>query len=124
MAAGPRPGARGEAEAERTRWFYTPTDHGGLTFHQQRPAQHRLMMRLVASGLSEAGYTTVATVLGLENVLDRFGGLGGQTLTNAPSRHSRPRRKRSSSVAHPPDVERLRRKRESCRQRDRAPRQR
>ncbi|SFP68992.1 DUF3500 domain-containing protein [Actinomadura madurae] len=74
LAAGPRPGARGEAEAERTRWFYTPTDHGGLTFHQQRPAQHRLMMRLVASGLSEAGYTTVATVLGLENVLDRTEG--------------------------------------------------
>jgi hypothetical protein len=59
------------AEVERTRWFYTPTDHGGLTFHEQRPAQHRLVMRLLATGLSEAGYTTVATVLGLENVLDR-----------------------------------------------------
>ncbi|MFJ6571920.1 DUF3500 domain-containing protein [Streptomyces sp. NPDC091292] len=71
-AAGPSPGADSEAEAERTRWFYTPTDHGGLTFHQQRPAQHRLAMRLIASGLSEAGYVTVATVLGLENVLDHF----------------------------------------------------
>jgi hypothetical protein len=74
VAVGPPPGAGGEAETERTRWFYTPTDHGGLTFHQQRPAQHRLVMRLVASGLSEAGYTTVATVLGLENVLDRVEG--------------------------------------------------
>jgi hypothetical protein len=74
VAAGPPPGAGDEAEAERTRWFYTPTDHGGLTFHEQRPAQHRLVMRLVASGLSEAGYTTVATVLGLENVLDRTEG--------------------------------------------------
>jgi hypothetical protein len=73
LAVGPPPGGD-EAEAERTRWFYTPTDHGGLTFHQQRPAQHRLVMRLVASGLSEAGYTTVATVLGLENVLDRAEG--------------------------------------------------
>ncbi|MEO3798482.1 DUF3500 domain-containing protein [Nonomuraea sp. B1E8] len=72
MAVAPPPGAG--AEDERTRWFYTPTDHGGLTFHQQRPAQHRLVMRLVASGLSEAGYTTVATVLGLENVLDRVEG--------------------------------------------------
>ncbi|MEU5629782.1 MULTISPECIES: DUF3500 domain-containing protein [Streptomyces] len=70
-AVGPAPGADGAAEDERTRWFYTPTDHGGLTFHQQSPAQHRMVMRLVASGLSEAGYTTVATVLGLENVLDR-----------------------------------------------------
>ncbi|MEV5895093.1 DUF3500 domain-containing protein [Nonomuraea fuscirosea] len=67
VAAGPPPGT---GEAERTRWFYTPTDHGGLTFHRQRPAQHRLVLRLVASGLSEAGYTTVATLLGLENVLD------------------------------------------------------
>jgi hypothetical protein len=73
-AAGPAPGAGEAAEAERTRWFYTPTDHGGLTFHQQRPAQHRLAMRLVASGLSEAGYVTVATVLGLENVLDHIEG--------------------------------------------------
>ncbi|MGW4203596.1 DUF3500 domain-containing protein [Streptomyces sp. NPDC004726] len=74
VAVGPPPGADGEAEAERTRWFYTPTDHGGLTLHQQRPAQHRLVMRLVASGLSEAGYVTVATVLGLENVLDHVEG--------------------------------------------------
>ncbi|GAA1505086.1 DUF3500 domain-containing protein [Streptomyces synnematoformans] len=73
-ATGPPPGTGGAAEAERTRWYYTPTDHGGLTFHRQRPAQHRLVMRLVASGLSEAGYTTVATVLGLENVLDRTEG--------------------------------------------------
>ncbi|MHA6615635.1 DUF3500 domain-containing protein [Pseudonocardia sp. DLS-67] len=74
VAVGPPPGASGEGEAERTRWYYTPTDHGGLTFHQQRPAQHRLVMRLLASGLSAAGYTTVATVLGLENVLDRTEG--------------------------------------------------
>ncbi|MDR7277248.1 DUF3500 domain-containing protein [Catenuloplanes atrovinosus] len=71
VAAWPSPGAGAAAETERTRWFYTPTDHGGLTFHQQRPAQHRLVMRLLATGLSEAGYTTVTTVLGLENVLDR-----------------------------------------------------
>jgi hypothetical protein len=74
VAVGPPPSADEGAEAERTRWFYTPTDHGGLTFHQQRPAQHRLVMRLLASGLSEAGYNTVATVLGLENVLDRTEG--------------------------------------------------
>lgn len=72
VAIGPAPGVGDEGE--RTRWFYTPTDHGGLTFHQQNPAQHRLVMRVVASGLSEAGYNTVATVLGLENVLDRVEG--------------------------------------------------
>jgi len=57
-------------DAERRRWFYTPTDHGGLTLHQQRPAQQRAAMRLVASGLSPAGFVTVATTMGLENVLD------------------------------------------------------
>jgi len=58
------------SDAERRRWFYTPTDHGGLTVHQQRPAQQRAAMRLVASGLSPAAYVTVATIMGLENVLD------------------------------------------------------
>jgi Protein of unknown function (DUF3500) len=62
------------ADAERRRWFYTPTDHGGLTVHQQRPAQQRLAMKLVATGLSTPGYVTVATVMGLENVLDHTEG--------------------------------------------------
>jgi Protein of unknown function (DUF3500) len=59
---------------ERRRWFYTPTDHGGLTMHQQRPAQHRAAMRLVSTGLSLAAYVTVATIMGLENVLDYIEG--------------------------------------------------
>jgi hypothetical protein len=62
------------SDAERRRWFYTPTDHGGLTLHEQRPAQQRAAMRLVASGLSTAGYVTVATTMGLENVLDHTEG--------------------------------------------------
>src|ERR671911_2311878 len=59
---------------ERRRWFYTPTDHGGLTIHQQRPAQQRAAMRLVSTGLSPAAYVTVATIIGLENVLDYMEG--------------------------------------------------
>ena len=55
---------------ERRRWFYTPTDHGGVTVHQQRPAQQRAAMRLISTGLSPAAYVTVATIMGLENVLD------------------------------------------------------
>lgn len=62
------------SDAERRRWFYTPTDHGGLTLHEQRPAQQRLTMALVATGLSRAGYVTAATVMGLENVLDHTEG--------------------------------------------------
>lgn len=73
-AHGAVPSYDGELDAERRRWFYTPTDHGGLTVHEQRPAQQRAAMRLVASGLSMAGYVTVATTMGLENVLDRVEG--------------------------------------------------
>src|SRR4051794_37076818 len=65
-------------DADRRRWFYTPTDHGGLTLHQQRPAQQQAAMRLVASGLSAAGYVTVATTIGLENVLDQVEGFGSR----------------------------------------------
>jgi hypothetical protein len=58
------------SDNERRRWFYTPTNHGGLTIHQQRPAQQRATMRLVSTGLSPAAYVSVATTMGLENVLD------------------------------------------------------
>jgi hypothetical protein len=74
VAVGAAPAADATTDAERRRWFYTPTDHGGLTLHQQRPAQQRLAMRLVASGLSGPAFVTVATVIGLENVLDRAEG--------------------------------------------------
>jgi hypothetical protein len=62
------------SDEERHRWFYTPTDHGGLSLADMRPAQQRLAMRLVASGLSKAGYVTVSTIMGLENVLDQVEG--------------------------------------------------
>src|SRR3954469_22991493 len=52
------------ADADRRRWFYTPTDHGGLTLHQQRPAQQRAAMRLVAAGGSDARDGPVAPVVG------------------------------------------------------------
>ncbi len=61
-------------DEDRTTWFYTPTDHGGLPLNAQRPAQQRLTMRLVAEGLSGAAYNTVAAVIGIENILDRVEG--------------------------------------------------
>lgn len=64
------PPSHDAAEEERVRWFYTPTDHGGLPLGAQRPAQQRLVMRLLSTGLSTAGYVTVATIMGWENVLD------------------------------------------------------
>jgi hypothetical protein len=58
------------ADAERTRWYYTPTERGGLPLAEMGPVSQRLAHRLVACGLSEGGYATAATIMGLENVLD------------------------------------------------------
>ena len=74
LATGSAPSPDAEQDAERRRWFYTPVDHGGLALGDQRPAQQRLAHRLVASGLSTAGYVTVATIIGLDNILDHAEG--------------------------------------------------
>src|SRR4051794_41926248 len=84
VAVGPGPDADAERDAERRRWFYTPTDHGGLTLHAQRPAQQRRAMALLGAGTSRPGFVAVATGMGLENgpghtegftaVFDRGGG--------------------------------------------------
>jgi hypothetical protein len=58
------------ASEERTTWYYTPTERGGLPLAEMGPVSQRLAHRLVASGLSEGGYNTAVTVMGLENVLD------------------------------------------------------
>jgi Protein of unknown function (DUF3500) len=58
------------ADEERTTWYYTPTERGGLPLAEMGPVSQRLAHRLVGSGLSEGGYNTAATVMGLENVLD------------------------------------------------------
>ena len=58
------------ADEERTTWYYTPTQRGGLPLAEMDPVQQRLAHQLLASGLSEGGYATTATVMGLENVLD------------------------------------------------------
>lgn len=62
------------SDTERHRWYYTPTDHGGLPLAQMRAAQQQLAMRLVATGLSRPGYVTVSTIIGLENTLDELEG--------------------------------------------------
>ena len=53
------------ADDERRLWFYTPTDHGGLTLAAMTQPQHRLLHRLVASGLSTPGYVTASTIIGM-----------------------------------------------------------
>ena len=74
VATGSAPSPDAESDAERRRWYYTPPDPGGLTLGGQRPAQQRLAHQLVATGLSTAGYVTLATIIGLDNVLDHAEG--------------------------------------------------
>ena len=62
------------ADDERRLWFYTPTDHGGLPLSSMRPGQQRRAMQLLRTGMSRAGYVTVSTIIGLENVLDELEG--------------------------------------------------
>ena len=64
------------SDEERTKWFYTPTDHGGLTLHSLSPEQTRLVMRLIDTALSRPAYVTASTIMGLENVLDQLEGWG------------------------------------------------
>lgn len=59
---------------ERRRWYYTPTDHGGLPLGAMTAAQQRHAFRLLSTGLSTAGYVTASTIIGLENVLDQLEG--------------------------------------------------
>jgi Protein of unknown function (DUF3500) len=66
----PAPGADAQTETERLRWFYTPTDHGGLPLREMRAVQQALAMRLVGTGLSTPAFVTVAAVIGLEHVLE------------------------------------------------------
>ncbi len=62
------------AGVERRTWFYTPADHGGLALAAMSADQQRRAHRLLATGLSRAGYVTAATIMGLENVLDHTEG--------------------------------------------------
>ena len=62
------------SDEERRRWFYTPTDHGGLPLAEMDSKQHRLVHRLLAAALSRAGYVTAAVIMAQENILDEFEG--------------------------------------------------
>lgn len=61
-------------DEERLRWYYTPTDHGGLPLSGMRPSQQQLAFELLATGLSRPAYVTACTILGLENILDELEG--------------------------------------------------
>lgn len=80
----------GEHEAERRRWYYAPTDHGGLSLNGQFARQQRRAMELVSAGLSPEGYALVSTIMGTENILDQVEGFSSEFDTRRgrdPSRY-------------------------------------
>jgi len=58
-------------EGERRTWYYFPRMRGGLPLGQMASRlQQQLALRLVRSGLSEAGFNAASTIIGLDNLLD------------------------------------------------------
>jgi hypothetical protein len=62
------------SDEDRTAWFYTPTDHGGLLLSDCNPLQRQAALQLLAAGLSPAGYNLATAVMGHEQVLERIEG--------------------------------------------------
>jgi hypothetical protein len=75
---------RFEEDEERRRWYYTPTPRAGLRLGDLDPMQQQKVMRLMATGLSEAGYNHAALVMGLENIVARHSGFPERTYGNLP----------------------------------------
>ena len=59
-------------------WFYTPTNHGGLSLAEMSPKQSQLTCQMLSTGLSGAGYVTAAAIMSLENILDLNEGWGSE----------------------------------------------
>jgi hypothetical protein len=57
-------------DAERTTWFYTPTDHGGVPLGALTPTQQQLVFKLLASALTPSAYATACTIMTLDDILD------------------------------------------------------
>ena len=80
-------------EAERTQWFYTSTDHGGMPLTDCSPGQQQMALRVVANGLSASGYATASAIMATENILEALEGwkisdLWGHTRTRDPLRYA------------------------------------
>ena len=59
-----------DQEQKRTFWHYTPIPRDGLPLAEMERHQQRLAYRLVAAGLSQAGFVVASTIMGLETTLD------------------------------------------------------
>jgi hypothetical protein len=58
-------------DEERRRFYWVPTDHGGLSLRSCEDGARALIMQLLACGLSPAGFNTAAVIISLQHVLSR-----------------------------------------------------
>jgi len=72
---------------ERTFWDYTPIQRKGLPLNEMERHQLRLAHKVVASGLSHAGYNTATTIMGLEPLLDAKEGWRSEVWWRDPLRY-------------------------------------
>jgi Protein of unknown function (DUF3500) len=61
-------------DEEPRRFYWIPTDHGGLSLRSCDDRARALIMQLVASGLSPAGFNTASTIISLQHILSRAEG--------------------------------------------------
>ena len=74
-----------ENDEEQHKWFYTPTPREGLRIGEMTPNQQQNVMRLVSTGLSEAGYNYACVLMGSERLVDRFQNFPDRTYGNLPN---------------------------------------
>ena len=63
---------------ERTNWHYIPRPRRGLSIKKMDQNQRELTLKLVATGLNDAAAQKVKTIMGLEHILGKIEGPGGQ----------------------------------------------
>src|SRR5947209_1571444 len=76
-------------EATRRTWFYTPRPRPGLPMGDMTPEQNQWVRRLLAVGLSEAGFNHAALVIGLEYAVDYFQGFVDRPYGDLPGTRMR-----------------------------------
>jgi hypothetical protein len=72
-------------EKERRTWFYTPTPRSGVMLQELDAVQRQKVRRLLASGLTQAGYNYASVIMGLENIVDYWQGFPDRTWGTIPN---------------------------------------
>ena len=62
-------------EQERKNWHYIPRNRSGLPFKEMNGTERKLAQALIATGVSQAGYDKVQTIMALEETLAAVKGL-------------------------------------------------